>query len=71
MLPFLDSKKMTSVIMAKSKPSGEVQDEPGEDSLPADQLSCAQDFLDAVSAGDPAQVVNCLKDLLSALSSNE
>lgn len=69
MLPFLDSKKMSSVIMKKQSPSGEVK--PAED-IPADSLHMAcEDLLSAIEAKDPSAMANALSAAFSMLDDDE
>lgn len=68
-LPFLEPKKISSVIMAKTKPDGGV--EPDMDDPNAGLHSAAQDLLSAIEAKDVAGVASALSAAHDINSSSE
>lgn len=69
MLPFLAPKKIASVIMAKTKPEGGVEDERHEDEQDPGLMSAAEDLISAVHAKDAAAVAEALEAAFEILDS--
>lgn len=60
MLPFLQPKKMASVIIASRKPSGEITPEHEEGEHEPGLMSAAEDLISAVHAKDASAVASAL-----------
>lgn len=72
MLPFMQPKKMSTLIMAKTKPEGGAELMPEDKNMPLHAV--AQDLIDAVHAKDISGVADALKashDINSANSFEE
>lgn len=61
MLPFLAPKKMVSVIVAKRKPEGQVEDVHKEDESHPELMMAAEDLIRAVHSKDTQGVADALE----------
>lgn len=61
MLPFLRPDKMVSVIVAKRKPEGQVEDLHKEDEAHPDLIMAAEDLIRAVHSKDTQAVADALE----------
>lgn len=60
-LPFLNPKKIVSVVTAKTKPEGGIEDTGREDEMDPGILSAAEDLIRAIHAKDSHAVVEALE----------
>jgi DNA repair protein RadC len=61
MLPFLQPKKMVSVIIAKHKPSGEIEPMHEEDEMDPALMAAAEDLMKAIAMKDSKALAMALK----------
>lgn len=60
MLPFMQPKKITSMLMAKTKPEGGVEEMPDADDSMMPMHSAASDLLSAIETKDVAGIAEAL-----------
>lgn len=61
MLPFLQPKKISGMIMAKVKPEGDMQSEGMEGDHDPALMSAAEDLISAIHAKDAMRVASAIK----------
>jgi hypothetical protein len=61
MLPFLQPKKMSSTIMAKVKPAGDLVTESVESEMDPGLMSVAEDILSAIAGKDATRLAQSLQ----------
>lgn len=70
-LPFLNAKKIASVMMAKTRPDGSVEDQHMEDEHDPALQSAAEDLISAVHMKDSMKVASALKAAFEIMDSND
>lgn len=69
MLPFLQPKKMSSIIMAKARPGGPVEPIAEEGSEAPELMAAVEDFIGAVHAKDVAGAAAALRSAFDCCES--
>lgn len=71
MLPFLKPKKLASIIIAKSKKDGGIEDEREEAECHPDLMKAAEDMIGGFNSKDAAAVVDAMTRMHKFFNSTE
>lgn len=70
-LPFLNPKKIASVIIAHQIPTGEIEDDGEEGETPSELMSASEALLSAIATKDATATSQALKSAFEFLKEKE